>query len=309
MAHGIDPTADYAFKLLFGTEENKDLLLHFLNGILEPEVPIVELTLVNPFVPSQFDGDDLTVVDVRARDARGHVFAVEIQNHVRPVLRHRATYTLSDLYQAQMGEGGDFADLRPVHNIWLLNQNLLTGATGWRHHFQLRDPDGLVFSDHLNLHTVELRKWRHPNGPLAPADQWVYFLREAAGWDLLPRDLFTPEMMKAMATLNRIFDKQEDYLRYQARENFLREQRTLQRELAEERAALEAERAKVEQERAKVEQERHARDRERLAKEQERAAKEQERAAKEHALQAEREALARVQALEARLRALGVEPE
>lgn len=252
MAHGIDPTADYAFKLLLGSEENKDLLLHFLNGLLGLEVPIEEVTIINPFVPAQFEGDDLTVVDVVARDMRGRTYAIEVQNHVRPTLKPRMVYTLTDHYQGQLGAGSDFSELRPVHTIWLLNQNLLRGAPGWLHHFQLRDEAGLVFSDHLNLHTVELRRWRHPEGPLASADQWVYFLREAAFWEKLPADLQTPEMIKAMATLNRIFDKKEDYLRYQARENFLREQRALEKErhaleaeLAEERAAREQALAEV----------------------------------------------------------------
>lgn len=293
MTHRIDPTADYAFKLLLGTEENKDLLLHFLNGLLDVEVPIQDVTLVNPFVPAQFMGDDLTVVDVQARDADGRLFAVEIQNHVRPMLRPRMVYTLTDLYQSQLSKGGDFAELRPVHNIWLLNQNLLNqspapDSPGWLHHFQLRDHRGASFSDHLNLHTVELRRWVRPEGPLASGDQWVYFLKEAVGWDTLPSDLQSPEMIKAMSTLNRIFDKQDDYLRYQSRENFLREQRTLQRELAEERAAAEQARA---------------------ATEQARAATEQARAATEEARAAEAEALRRVEELTAQLRALGVNPE
>ena len=294
MSHRIDPTADYAFKLLLGTEENKDLLLHFLNGILGVEVPIQEVTLVNPFVPSQFKDDDLTVVDVQARDRDGRHFAVEIQNHVRPMLRPRMVYTLTDLFQSQLGKGGDFAELRPVHAIWLLNQNLLKGPPRWLHHFQLRDREGASFSDHLNLHTVELRRWVRPDGPLASGDQWVYFLNEAVGWDTLPSDLQSPEMIKAMSTLNRIFEKQDDYLRYQSRENFLREQRTLQKELAEDRAELAKLRASEEQLRA--------------SEEQERAAKEQALQGEVEALQAQASALRRVEALEAQLRALGVDP-
>lgn len=34
-ATGIDPTVDFVFKRLFGTEENRDLLIHFLNSVLQ----------------------------------------------------------------------------------------------------------------------------------------------------------------------------------------------------------------------------------------------------------------------------------
>ena len=72
--------------------------------------------------------------------------------------------------QQHAGKGGDFAELRPVHAVWLLNQNLLKGPPRWLHHFQLRDREGASFSDHLNLHTVELRRWVRPDGPDASED-------------------------------------------------------------------------------------------------------------------------------------------
>ena len=275
MKHRIDPTVDYVFKALLGAEENRDLLLDFLNALLAPPEPFADVEILNPFVPAQFDGDDYTVVDVKAQTASGLLFQVEIQLQVRPRLAARMVYTLADLYQAQLASGGDFTELRPVHAIWLLDENLLRGSDRWLHRFQLRDqPSGLLLSDHLTVHTVELRKWRLPELPLAPADRWVYFFREARHWDALPPALQTPEMHKAMAVLNRISEKTLDYWRYQARENFLREQRTIERMLEQERQE----------------------------KELERSAKELERSAKEHA-QAE------LEALRARMRALGLDPD
>lgn len=289
MKHRIDPTVDYVFKALLGAEDNTDLLIHFLNGFLPLPSPIREVQIINPFVPAEFDGDDYTVVDVQARDADGNRFAVEIQNQVRPRLASRMVYGLCDLYQSQLASGGDFAALRPVHAIWVLDQNLLKESPAWLHHFQLRDlATGTRISDHLGLHTVELRKWRKPAAPLAPADQWVYLLREGRNWDDLPADLQSPEMRKAMAILDQISEKTRDYLRYQARQNFLREQRTMERLMEEERQGR----------REAIEQ-----------LEQERVAKEQERAAKEAALTAEHAARAEAEALRARLRALGIDPD
>ena len=80
-----------------------------------------------------FGGDDDTVVNGRARDAGGRRFAVEIQNQVRPRLASRMVYGLCDLYQSQLAAGGDFEALRPVHAIWVLDQNLLRESSVWLH--------------------------------------------------------------------------------------------------------------------------------------------------------------------------------
>ncbi len=43
----IDPFTDFGFKWLFGTEEHKDLLISFLNDLLDIESPIVDVTYKN----------------------------------------------------------------------------------------------------------------------------------------------------------------------------------------------------------------------------------------------------------------------
>ena len=110
-------------------------------------------------------------------------------------------------------------------------------------------------------------------------ERWLKFFIEAerlAEADL-PEWMQTPEMRQAMSTLTSFSEKERAYHAYQARQNYLRTQRSIQHELDDLRAAVEQERAKLEQQHAALAQER-------AAKEEERAAKEAERAAKEDAL-------------------------
>ncbi|MEZ4527101.1 MAG: PD-(D/E)XK nuclease family transposase [Desulfobacterales bacterium] len=73
MKPGIDPKVDCVFKSILGKEENKNLLIHFLNAVLEPEPGkrIREVVLENPFNEKDFIGDKLSVVDVKALDEKG----------------------------------------------------------------------------------------------------------------------------------------------------------------------------------------------------------------------------------------------
>jgi ATPase subunit of ABC transporter with duplicated ATPase domains len=94
----------------------------------------------------------------------------------------------------------------------------------------------------------------------------------------------TQEMRQAMSTLKVFSEKERAYHSYQARQNYLREQRSVQRQLEAQDAEIEAMRIAREQAFADMEKERVAKEEERAAKEMERMAKEKERAAKEQAL-------------------------
>ncbi len=52
MKHRIDPKIDCVFKALLGSEENRNLLVHFLNAILTSDLtaPITEAELLNYFL-------------------------------------------------------------------------------------------------------------------------------------------------------------------------------------------------------------------------------------------------------------------
>jgi len=99
---GIDPTVDYAFKRLFGDPANSDLLIHLLNAVLPPASPIVEVLILNPFNEKEFADDKLSVLDIKARDARRAWFNVEMQGKAVGWLRQRIAYYNASLFVDQL---------------------------------------------------------------------------------------------------------------------------------------------------------------------------------------------------------------
>jgi hypothetical protein len=91
-------------------------------------------------------------------------------------------------------------------------------------------------------------------------------------------------MRQAMDTLKAFSEKERAYHQYQARQNYLRQQQSIEDHLNALRAAAEQARAAEEQARAAEEQARAAEEQARAAEERERSEKERERAAKEAAL-------------------------
>lgn len=120
----VDPLVDCVFKALLGDPANQDLLLDFLNGVLRPAVPIVAVTIQNPYNPKEFVGDKETIVDVKATDSEGVVYQIEVQVRVGKTLPQRILYTWAHVYHGQIGESDAYAKLRPACSIWILEGSL-----------------------------------------------------------------------------------------------------------------------------------------------------------------------------------------
>jgi hypothetical protein len=288
---GISPRVDCVFRALLADPNHVDRLVDFLNAVLQRSSAIVSVQLRNPIQPSEFIDDGQIVVDVIATDASGEVFQVEMQSWNHAALRERMLYAWATLYKAQLEKGDKYTELRPVVSIWLMDENTFRGATGFHHRFRVRDDAGILeLSSHLELHVLELDRWRHHPDLATPTKLrgWMRFFTEAETWREVPRDIDTPVLESAMSVLT---DFQTNAARndlYRSRLDYLRVQNTMATSLAQ----AQADEAQA-----------------RAAAEQARADEAKARATAEQA-QAEREqALAREARLRERLRAAGIDPD
>ena len=316
MRSGIDPKVDYAFKKLFGTEANSDLLVDLLNAVLqfEPGREIVEVEILNPFNEKNFAEDKLSVVDVKAREASGRQFVVEMQMLARADHRQRVLYYAARLYASQLVEGDEYGELQPAYLISFVNSRVITGSTAFHTRFVLRDAThNLTFTDDFAVHMIELPKFLTVVGDLSGRfDAWCYFLRHAGSIDSasLPKPLAYPPIRKAMEVLNVISEVERERELYESRwkkqlddrstaaEYERRDRAQAERQRENEARARENEARARENEAGARENEARARDiaeKDRLAAEKDRLAAEKDRlAAEKDRLAAEKERLAEV---------------
>lgn len=64
MERFINPFSDFGFKVIFGQEVSKNLLISFLNSLLEGEKEITDLTFMNPALLPEIVGARGTIYDV-----------------------------------------------------------------------------------------------------------------------------------------------------------------------------------------------------------------------------------------------------
>ena len=59
-----------AFRKIFGNENKKEVLISFLNAILDVEEKhkIIDVTILNPYQLPKFRDGKATIIDVKARD-------------------------------------------------------------------------------------------------------------------------------------------------------------------------------------------------------------------------------------------------
>jgi len=234
MKHRIDPKIDCVFKALLGSVENRNLLVHFLNAILTSDLtaPITEAEILNPYNDKEFLDDKLSVVDVKAKDSEGRLYQIEIQLLTYRHLPERMVYTWCDIISQQLQSGNDYSLLKPVYSIWLLAENLLPGETDYAHEYKLQNRQGRSLADLGGIHLLELKKFTAERIE-TEEQRWLQFFKEGEQLDeaALPDWMNTTEMRQAMNTLKLFSEKERDYHAYQARQNYLREQRTIQVEI------------------------------------------------------------------------------
>jgi predicted transposase/invertase (TIGR01784 family) len=243
MHRPIDPKVDCVFKTLFGSDDHRDLLIHFLNALLVEDLaaPITAVDILNPYNERETLDDKLTVVDVKARDAAQRMFQIEIQLLVFADLAPRILYTWADLFSQQLQRGGDYRTLQPVYAIWILDATLLRDRPEYAHRYRLRDDRGRALLDHGSIRLFELSKF-NVETVQSDAERWLKFLKDGETLDPqhLPVWMQPPIMRSAMSTLNAFSEKERDYHRYQSRQEALRVQRAVAYELEDRRAAEQA---------------------------------------------------------------------
>jgi predicted transposase/invertase (TIGR01784 family) len=230
MRSGIDPTVDYAFKKVFGSESTVDLLMNLINAVLQlpPERQIVGLEIRNPFNEKETADDKVSVLDIKAHDAAGRWYNIEMQMIAPWFFPQRVLYYWAKVYVTQLVEGDDYRELRPTISICFVNSRLFPDTDEYHHRFALSDQtEDTVLTDHLEIHLIELPKFTLTAEELTtPLDVWCYFLRHGESLDTarLPEPLNIPPIHRALEVLNVLTQSDIERERYEARLKGLRDQ-------------------------------------------------------------------------------------
>lgn len=218
-ARYIDPTTDFGFKRLFGQEDSKEILKQFLFDVLALPHPIADLRYIPTEQLPSGPEERLSIYDVYCIDTAGQRFIVEMQRSRRANFKERTLYyaTFPITQQIQKGEGAATFALLPIYCIAVLNFRMDDQPRHLRR-VQLADIEAnAVFYDKLTFAFIELPKFTHSlEEGLAPADQWVYLLKNMPALMDIPAELDKEPFTIAFAIAERAAFTPEELLRYEA---------------------------------------------------------------------------------------------
>lgn len=169
---------DFAFKKLFGSEANKDLLISFLNALFAGKEDIKDITYISTEHLPDSARERRAVFDVYCESTNGDKFLIEMQKANQEYFKDRSIYysTFPIREQAKRGEWN--YELKRVYAIGILNftfdnkEEFMTTAKIC----DINTKD--IFYDKLTFIYLEMPKFRKQESELKTLfDKWLYAIK------------------------------------------------------------------------------------------------------------------------------------
>lgn len=188
-----NPRLGFTFNILFGSQENADILLAFVNSVLSLPNPLTEITLLNPYNHKTHSTDEPSILEINAKDGVSTHYRIEIQMTDKVSYDQHILHDWSKLYSQQLSEGDGFETVGKTISIHVLNSNHFDGHLDYHsiYRFLNTKTHRCAFED-LELHFIELKKFDKDLAHLTTAlDKWTTFLTKAEQWE---RNFVPPEL-------------------------------------------------------------------------------------------------------------------
>ncbi len=213
----INPRIDVAFKKLFGSESNKDLLIDLVNSIVPEADQVKDLTMKNPYNLADYQAGKISSLKIKAENMNGTFFNIEIKIGDDQHSDKEALCSWARLICDQIPcEGQDYKTVEKTVCINIIDSKL-TNKEDPSFHTVYRisnektgNPESL--DNLLQIHYIELERFTTKNEDIKTVlDRWTAFLVRAHSLNLdsLPETLKDPVIIKAVKEIDQMFNKEE----------------------------------------------------------------------------------------------------
>ena len=152
---------DYAFKRVFGTEENKDVLQDLLECILDiPPETIAGLELLDKEFHKELLSEKLGILDIKLRLKDGTFVDIEIQNNWHFDFPERTLYYWSKMYNENIKQGQDYTKLPKCITINLIGKGFDKNKRLHNKYLVLEQDTKEPLASKLEIHILNLEKAR-----------------------------------------------------------------------------------------------------------------------------------------------------
>lgn len=227
----LDPKNDFAFKRIFGSEKNKDILIALLNDVLQHQLksPIQTVTFLSPIQEPEVLAQKQSIVDVLCQDQTGSRYIIEMQVANYAGFQERAQYYACKAFISQMKAGEPYQGLDKVIFLAFTNFDVFPGKAAYKSEHVVLDKKTYEHNlDKLSFTFIDLPKFdramqqrKAKVEDLSLEEKFYYFLYHAP---VTTAEEFSriiknsPIIEKAYKELNSVYWSDEDIFRYEQAE-------------------------------------------------------------------------------------------
>jgi len=189
----VDVKNDIAFRKIFGNENKKEILISFLNAVLE--LPrgkkIKHVEILNPFQLPEIKDLKSSILDVRATDERHISYIVEMQVEELDGFDKRVQYYTAKQYSSQINRGDEYPKLNQVIFIGILDFTFFEDDVEYITRHQTVNINTQKSSlNGMEYNFIELEKFdKVLKQCKSLVDKWIYFIKNAPNLDVIPADV------------------------------------------------------------------------------------------------------------------------
>jgi predicted transposase/invertase (TIGR01784 family) len=209
----VDPKNDVAFKKIFGDEQHKEILISFLNAVLDLKGSheIADIQILNPYQAPKLEFLKYTLLDIRATDKRGVTFIIEMQVEKIEGYKKRFQYYAAKAYAGQIEVGEDYPKLNQVIFIGILDFVAFENKAYLSRHLILNVETKEQDLCEIEFNFIELPKFKKEEDELTTLlDKWVYFIKHAPNLQIIPENTDTVGLQTAYAVAERFRWSRDD---------------------------------------------------------------------------------------------------
>ncbi len=189
MGKFINPFSDWGFKLIFGQEITKGLLISFLNDLLKGEHIITDITFKDKEQLPEVKDMRGVIYDIYCTTNQGQHIIVEMQNRYQEHFIDRSLYYASRAIVNQGIKGEWDYRLSPVYTVCFMNFNVDSKSPKkFRTDVQLIDKQtGSIFSENLRLIYLMLPLFTKEEEECdTDFERWIYVLKNMSTLERMP---------------------------------------------------------------------------------------------------------------------------
>ena len=178
----FDPKEDFIFKMIFGIEENKSILISLLNSILKGKPYINDVTLENTEISKIFKDGKSSRLDILATDDNGIKYDIEMQCRKTKDIKNRTLFYASKSFTKDLKENEDYNKSRVI-SIWIFGENITERKEPISEALMTFQPNQSdkyeIMTDNIRIIYLELNKYIVSDENIKyKLSKWVDFLKD-----------------------------------------------------------------------------------------------------------------------------------